>query len=265
VSAYLQFARRGFQRAITYRFLFWTELLVNILFMYIYVCLWRTLYGDRTTVAGYDRGGLLTYIIVAQTLITLQFTIRTVWLIEAKVRSGEVALDMVRPMDFQGMILAMGIGAALHTLLFNMVPKFGLFALFGVVGPPASPAVLLLFVASALLGYLVQFGIEFLLGLSAFWLVEVRGLYMIVMWGANALLSGYFLPLEFYPGWLAAVARALPFPSIVYTPAALYAGQLEGAAAVAAVGAQGMWAAALLGAGRALFGMARRKLVVQGG
>jgi ABC-2 type transport system permease protein len=265
VSAYLEFARRGFQRAITYRFMFWTELAVNVLFMWIYVCLWRALYAGRDAVAGYDRSSLLTYIMVAQTLITLQFTIRTVWLMEGKIRTGEVALDMIRPIDFQAMILATGAGAALHTLLFNMLPKFALFAATGVAGPPATSTAFLLFLVSMPLGYLVQFGIEFLLGLSAFWLVEVRGLYTFVMWGLCGLLCGYFVPLEFFPDWLGALARAAPFPSIVYTPAAIYTGTLSGETAIAALGVQVAWAAGLLGAGRALFATARRRLVVQGG
>jgi ABC-2 type transport system permease protein len=265
MEAYLGFVRRGFQRAITYQFQFWAELVINLLFMYIYVCLWRALYAGRGAVAGYDQGRLLTYIIVAQTLITYQFTVRTWALIEQKVRSGEIAIDLARPVDFQGMMLATGIGTALHTLLFNMLPKFALFALAGVVQAPASGLALGLFLPSAILGYLVTFGIEFGVGISAFWLVEVRGLYAVVMWALAGLFSGYFLPLEFFPGWLAAISHALPFSAMIYTPAALYAGSITGAAAVAAVLGQLAWVAALFGAGRLLFTIAYRRLVVQGG
>jgi ABC-2 type transport system permease protein len=265
VDAYLGFARRGFQRAITYRFQFWTEWLVNLLFMYIYVCLWQALLAGRDAVAGYDRRQMLTYIVVAQTLLTFQFTVRTMQEIEAKVRTGEVALDLLRPVDFQGMILATSAGTALHTLLTNMVTKFALFGLAGVVGPPASLMALGLFGIGMVLGYLILFGLEFLIGVAAFWLVEVRGLYMLVMWGLYCLLSGYFLPLELYPEWLAAIARALPFRSIIYTPSAIYAGSLAGQPALLAVLEQLAWATTLLAAGRLVFGLAHRRLVVQGG
>ncbi|NJK46252.1 MAG: hypothetical protein HC933_20115 [Pleurocapsa sp. SU_196_0] len=40
----------------------------------------------------------------------------------------------MRPIDFQGTILATSLGIALHTLLFNMAPKLALFAAAGVVG-----------------------------------------------------------------------------------------------------------------------------------
>jgi viologen exporter family transport system permease protein len=265
MGAYLNFARREFQRAIVYRFQFWSELVINLLFMYIYVCLWRALYIGRESVAGYDRRHLLTYIIVSQTLLTFQFTVRTVWSIEGKVRSGEVAIELMRPIDFQGMMLATAAGAGVHTLLFNMAPKFALFALAGVVGPPVSLAALGLSILSALLGFLILFGINFLIGVSAFWLLEVRGLYAAVMWGMAWVFSGYFLPIEFYPPWLAVVARVLPFSGMVYTPSAIYTGASAGAAALAAVLAQAAWVVALIGAGRLLFGTAYRRLVVQGG
>ena len=265
MDAYLGFALRGFQRAITYRFQFWSELVINLLFMYVYLCVWRALYSGRVSVGGYGRGQLFTYIIVSQTLITFQFTIRAWAAIEAKVRTGEIVVDLVRPIDFQGMILATALGTALHTLLTNMLPKFALFAVAGVVKAPASSLALWLFPVSAALGFLVLFGIEFLVGVLAFWLIEVRGLYAAVMWGVAGLFSGYFLPLEFFPRWLAAIAHALPFPAMVYTPAAIYAGSVAGAAAVAAVLGQLGWVVALLGAGRVLFAVAHRRLVVQGG
>lgn len=265
LGAYVGFAQRGFQRAISYRFQFWSELVINLLFMYVYVCLWRALYTGREAVAGYGRVRLLTYIVVSQTLITFQFTVGAWRIIETKVRSGEVAIDLVRPVDFQGMMLAAATGTAAHTLLTNMLPKFALFAAAGVVGRPAAPLALALFPLSAALGFLVLFGIEFLVGVSAFWLVEVRGLYSVVMWGIAGLFSGYFLPLEFFPRWLAAIAHTLPFAAMVYTPAAIYAGSIAGTAAISAVLGQLAWAAALFGAGRALFAVAHRRLVVQGG
>jgi ABC-2 type transport system permease protein len=263
--AYLGFAIKGFQRAITYRFQFWAELVINLLFMYVYISVWRALYAHKGSVGGYDRPALLTYIVVSQTMFTLQFAVRAWAMIEAKVRTGEVVIDLVRPVDFQGMMLATAVGVAVHTLLTNMVPKFALFCVAGVVQPPASALALALFPVSVALGFLVVFGVEFLIGISAFWLVEIRGLYSFVMWGVAAFFSGYFLPLEFFPAWLKAVARVLPFPSMVYTPSAVYVGSLAGSAAIAAVLGQLAWAVALILVGRGLFAMAHRRLVVQGG
>ena len=55
------------------------------------------------------------------------FTLRVARIIEAKARIGEVATDLMKPVDFQMMTLATAIGTSIHTLLFNMLPKVVLF------------------------------------------------------------------------------------------------------------------------------------------
>jgi ABC-type uncharacterized transport system permease subunit len=52
---------------------------------------------------------------------------------------------------------------------------------------------------------------------------------------------------------------------MVYTPAAVYAGSIAGTAAMGAVLGQLAWVVVLIGGGRVLFGIAHRRLVVQGG
>lgn len=265
MRAFFALTGKSFQRAIAYRVAFWTELVINFCFMYLNVCLWQALTRDSGAVAGYQPAAMLTYVIVAQTILTLQFTVRVVWEVEARVRTGAIAYDLLRPVDFQTAMLATSLGPALHTLLFNMIPKILVFAAAGLVAPPPSAAAALAFTVSLILGFFVQFGIEVLVGLSAFWLIEIQGVHAFVVWGLSWLCSGYFLPLDLYPDWLAAIARALPFQAIVYTPSAIWVGRISGGAVLIALAQQAAWAAALLLGGRALFGAARRRLVVQGG
>ena len=49
------------------------ELFINVLFMLVYVYLWKALYTGRTSVEGYDLNRILTYIVVSQTLLTFHF------------------------------------------------------------------------------------------------------------------------------------------------------------------------------------------------
>lgn len=256
MRAFLAIAGKSFRRQLAYRAAFWTELIINLFFMVLYVYLWRAMTSSRAT---------LTYIVVAQTVMTLQFTVRAQFEIEAKVRTGAIAVELMRPIDFQVAALATAAGPALHATCFNMVPKLLIFAAAGVLAAPASVDSGLLFVVSLVLAFLVQFGIETAIGLSAFWLIEIRGLHMFLFWGLSELFSGFFAPLDLYPDWLAAIARALPFQAIVYTPSAIWSGALAGAAALRAVALQAAWAAGLVLAGRAMLTVARRRLVTQGG
>ena len=122
-----------------------------------------------------------------------------------------------------------------------------------------------LFIISVVLGYVILFSIEFIIGNFAFWVVEIRGLYAFVIWGLAMLFSGYFLPLEFYPTLLAKIAAVLPFRAIIYFPTAIYTGQLTGENLVTALLTQLFWVAVLVGIGRLVYRAAFRKLVIQGG
>ena len=127
MKKYLTFTVKAFQRTLTYRFELWMELFINVLFMLVYVYLWKALYTGRTSVEGYDLNEILTYIVVSQTLLTFTFTLRIARIIEEKVRTGEVVTDLMKPIDFQLMTLATAAGTSSHTALFNMLPKFLLF------------------------------------------------------------------------------------------------------------------------------------------
>ena len=109
-----------------------------------------------------------------------------------------------------------------------MLPKVILFYVIFKLSLPPSFLTIVLFILSVALGYVILFSIEFIIGICAFWLVEIYGLYALIIWGLHLLFSGYFLPLEFYPAFLSKVAEVLPFRAIIYIPTALYSGQLAG-------------------------------------
>jgi len=60
-----------------------------------------------------------------------------------------------------------------------------------------------------------------MIGLSAF-LVEDVSAFMWIYQKLAFMLGGMLIPLDFYPDWLQAIAKALPFSSITYGPARLF-------------------------------------------
>ena len=259
---YLAFTAKAFQRTLTYRFELWVELFINVLFMLIYVYLWKALYTGKTTMEGYDLNGILTYIVVSQTLLSFHFTLRIARVIEEKVRTGEVVTDLMKPVDFQLMLLATGVGTSFHTVLFNMLPKLLLFYVGLSLLLPSSMLTVGFFIVSVMLGFVILFSIEFLIGILAFWVVEIRGIYFAVIWGISWFFSGYFLPLEHYPVLLAKIAEYLPFQAIIYSPTAIYVGRITGKAVVRVLRMQLFWTVALIGLGRLIYRAAVRKLTI---
>ena len=103
-----------------------------------------------------------------------------------------------------------------------------------------------------------------MVALSAFWLVDSRGVDYLV--GVTALFfSGMMLPIVVFPSWLATIAHVLPFAATIQTPIDVFLNALTGADLALAMGVQAGWAALLLTVGQILTGLATRKVVVAGG
>jgi ABC-2 type transport system permease protein len=71
--------------------------------------------------------------------------------------------------------------------------------------------------------------------------------------------------LPFFPDWLEAIARVLPFAAMVQVPVDVFLEKVEGAEIAGALLLQAMWALVLLTLARAVLGTAIRRVVIQGG
>jgi ABC-2 type transport system permease protein len=59
------------------------------------------------------------------------------------------------------------------------------------------------------------------IGLAAFVTEDINAFQWIYQKFAF-ILGGLLIPLDFYPGWLQAIAKALPFSSMIYAPSRLF-------------------------------------------
>jgi ABC-2 type transport system permease protein len=257
-------ARAGFARWATYRTAALAGMFTNIVFGVIKLSVLQGI-TDSTggTVAGYDGLQLSTYVWVSQGLIAV-VQIFTWSELALRVRTGDIAVDLARPIDLQLSWLATDLGRAGYAFIARgIVPTLVGAALFGLY-VPTDPAAVVLLLPAILLAVVVSFGGRFLINLAAFWIVEIRGPLTIYVVTAN-LLCGLLIPVQLFPTWLKVVAYATPFPWMLQAPCDLASGQARGWAAVGVVVAQLAWAVVLLGAGRLVLRRATRKLVVQGG
>ena len=215
------------------------------------------------TVAGYDRASLSTYAWLSQGLIgvVMVFT----WTeIADRVKTGDIAVDLARPLDLQLGFLALDLGRATWGLVSRALVPLAFGAIVYGLSVPHDPTAVLLLPVSLVLAVVVSYGGRFLVNLVAFWTTEVRGpvtVYVVV----SGLLGGHIIPVQLFPGWLAAIAYATPFPAFMQFPLDLATGQATGVGALWRVAAQVGWAAVLLLGGRVVLARATRRLVVQGG
>jgi ABC-2 type transport system permease protein len=264
VRAALRLAGAGFRRWSTYRQAALAGAFTNTVFGVIKVSvLFAVAAGTGGAVAGYDRVGLSTYAWTSQALIAVVYVFGWTELAD-RVRSGDIAVDLARPVDLQLAWLAADLGRAAWSLLSRAVAPIVFGAIFFGFHVPTDVTAIVLLAPSILLAVCVSFACRFMLNLTAFWLTEIRGvvlLYVLV----SGVLAGHLIPVQLFPGWLQTVAYATPFPAMVQTPINLVTGLSVGVTAARQVAEQIAWTAALLLLGRLVLARATRKLVVQGG
>jgi ABC-2 type transport system permease protein len=234
-----------------------TNSVFGVLRAYILIALWQA----RPGLAGYDVAHAVTFCFITQAFIGPMQLFGGGLPIPDRIRSGDIALDLVRPASLQLWTLAEDAGRAAYLFLVRGIPPMLVgAALFGLV-MPGDPVAWAAFAAGLCLGVLTSFGWRYLVALSACWLTDDRGVHTLSL-VLTTFFSGMMLPLTIFPGPLGELARALPWAAMVQAPADLYLGR---APILETLAFQACWAAALLGLGALATRAIRHRVVIQGG
>ena len=264
---YLEFARKSFQRQLQYKTANYSGFIVNVFFFLIRAYVFMALYESRDVdvVAGYDVVDAVTYIGITQAMLMVVGIFgRGGREIAEDVKSGQVATDLMKPIDYQAFVLFRQLGRSLYYFIFRGLPIFAVMAIFFQWKPPHSLQALVLFLSSLGLAAVITFSFSFAVGISAFWLMDMSGVNQILM-GAGMFLSGFLVPIAFFPSGFGKICEWLPFIGQGYVPIAIYLGKYTGQHMMTMLARQMFWAIVLLLISRALMAFATRKLVIQGG
>ncbi|HRW04190.1 MAG TPA: ABC-2 family transporter protein [Caldilineaceae bacterium] len=258
-----ELTKRSFQRQMTYRAATLAGLATNFFFGLLRVAVMMALYGARTEVAGIDLQAAITYTGLAQAVIAY-LSIFGWYDLMRSVNSGEVAADLLKPLSYFRYWLAVDLGRALVAFLLRGVTVMAVYALVFAITVPHSLLQWLALVAALVLGWLLSFAWRFLVNLAAFWSPNALGIGRFAF-GIAWVLSGFFMPLRFFPTWAQTLCHLTPFPSMVNTTIEIYLGLLSGWGMVWALVVQCLWIGLLIAICHITLQAGVRRLVIQGG
>lgn len=194
--------------------------LTIVMFMWIFMQLWRTTYNvsGQETISGLSLNQTMWYLMIAEA--SMLSAPRPARIISTAVKDGSIAYLLNKPFDFMLYQLAALLGEYLMRIGFNLLA--GGIIVWLMVGPPPLLRALPLVIVSMILGWLISFCLSALIGLTAFVVEEVSAFE----WIYNKfllLLGGVLIPLDFLPAALQKISLALPFAYSIYGPARLFA------------------------------------------
>lgn len=264
-EVYLTFIRTAFLKMLAYRLRYYTGILTYLLFVSVHYFIWQAVFRAHGggEINGYTFTQMVTYVAIGWITRSFYFS-NTDEEIDDLVRTGQIGIYLLRPVDLQLMMLSQAAGDCMFRLLFFAPPIAVVTLLVFPVSLPPSWTDALLFALATAVGFLVLALINFIIGMFAFWFKSIDGLirakYYIVQ-----LFSGLLIPVAFFPGWLGRIVDALPLKMIAFVPLQFYLGKVPHDRAWLMLTEQLAWVLALVVSGRILWRIVLRKLTIQGG
>jgi len=255
--------RVGYLTYLAYRFQVFMNLVSYLLIIALNYFLWRAIYAKHHVIAGFTLEQMMTYMVIGWSARTF-FANRIDKVIGDAVRDGSIAMDLLRPTNFQLYHYFRAFGRALFMLLFMTLPIILAASLIFPVRLPSGRLGPYLFPLSVVLSFFLHAGLSYLTGLVAFFTRNNEGVRKLKQMLVEVF-SGVMIPITFFPKAVQDVLFWLPFKYIAYAPLRIYLGMEPLSRVHQGVLLQIMWIIIIYAAGQVMWHFAIRRLEVQGG
>jgi ABC-2 type transport system permease protein len=261
LRAYPSLLRVGMADMLAYR----AEFLVWILSMnlpLVMMALWTAVaadgpvgrFGQRDFVA-YYLGMLIVRILSGSWLV---------WELTMEIRRGILATRLLRPIHPLWAFSATQLAAVPMRVVVLSPLVVVLYWVAGARLPVHDPARLAILAASLVGAWLLLFLVMALIGMLAAYVESALSVFDLWL-AAQSILSGFLVPLELMPAWVARLARMLPFRYILGFPVETLIGLESNATALRDLGVQWLFIASALLATIVLWRRALRRFAAFGG
>jgi ABC-2 type transport system permease protein len=258
---YMTLIKCSFKQQIQYKWDLLFHIIGDWLRIYIKICIWNALLKAGTG-DGADFKSLAAYTIVASMVMLLTKS-HVAEDLSDRVRSGMIAVDLIRPISLKWYCFFNQIGENLFSLLFEGI-------LIAVISwkvwslPLPEINIIIPFVLCLTMGIIIMFYIQYIIGLLVFWMKD--GTYTnMITYALFVMFSGIEIPLWFYPDWLRGIGQVLPFRFIVHEPIVIWLGQMGVREIAFTLMMQMFWLMTLFLTERKLWNFIKKNIEIQGG
>lgn len=259
--------RTCIEERLVYRGDFAFATLMRFLPIVTQVFLWGAIYAgaSQSVLNGYSYPDMVAYYLLAMLGRAFSSMPGLASGIARDVRDGTVKKYLTQPIDMLGYLFWHRVA---HKLVYYFVATGPFVLVFWLCRDyfPGWPSTTILIggILALLCGFLIGYLIESLIGLIAFWWLEVSSLIFIYMM-INYFLSGHMIPLDWLPDPIGEWVRYLPFKYLAYFPAAVFLGRYDEAAMWRELAIELIWIVSLLILCRLAFARGVRRYGAFGG
>ena len=253
--------RVGLAEAVAYRaeFLVW---LLSTNMPLVMLALWSAVARDAP-VGRFGQRDFTAYFLAAL-VVRLMTGAWVIWELTYEIRQGTLAFRLLRPIHPLLTYACENLAAMPLRLVLSLPVVATLLFTAGDTRITHDPLLLALFPVTLLGAWLITFLAMSIVGALAFYVDSAGSVFEIWM-GLFGVFSGYLVPLELFPRWVTALARALPFRYMLAFPVEMLIGMQTRQLALVELAVQWLFVGALGAIAAAVWRIGLRRFAAYGG
>lgn len=253
------------RQGLSYRFNYFMRVMGSVVAIIVQYYIWKALLGTTATQTSYGAIGfeqMLTYIVISG-IMRVFMRCNLINSIDDKVRTGNIALDLIKPVNLKTLFFFNLLGETLFQMIFLTVPTMLIAICFwGFSFPPPGQIAAFLFALAD--SFLLYFLLCYIIGILAFWFTQVWVLGRVLN-DVVGFFSGALIPLWFFPDRLQKISEILPFQHIYFSPVSIFVGTANGHEIIRILLMQWMWIIVFYFVGKIIWNFAVKKITILGG
>lgn len=207
-----------------YRFNTFAFLIAELFSLVIIIYLWLSIYRQGNQIGNYTLNGLIIYYVFTKIINLLIYARDTARIIGDSIREGDIINYLVKPINFQFESFFSNLGAVAYNFLaYSLIFLVILLFFHGISINILAAVLFILFIFMAII---INFLINYIIGISTFYLGFIMGINFI-MFNITLFLSGSLIPLDMLPSVVYKIINFLPFKYLAFVPISIITGKIS--------------------------------------
>ncbi|MDP3043246.1 MAG: ABC-2 family transporter protein [bacterium] len=215
--------KNSLQTSMAYRFNTFAFLIAELFSLAVIIYLWLSIYRQGNQIGNYTLSSLIIYYIFTKFISLLINAQDTARIIGDSIRQGDIINYLVKPINFQFESFFSNFGAVTYNFLaYSFIFLIILLFFHGISINILSAVLFILFILMAIV---INFLINYIIGISTFYLGFIMGINFI-MFNITLFLSGSLIPLDMLPSLVYKIVGFLPFKYLAFVPISVVTGKI---------------------------------------
>lgn len=223
MQPYIKFTSVKFRSHMQDRFDCIIDTIETFIIYVVFFCVLAAVYNGRQMIDGISFDMAVTSVLISMGFTHAHY--RNKMVIQDKLKSGTLAVELIKPVNLRLRLFFEDFGTALFRTVFNMLPAMLITIPFMGVHLPNNLLCFVLFVISAIFGFIVNWLLDFIIHCLSFYFFSIWG-FITVKRALTDIFAGAYIPLWFMPDAVMNVLNFTPLTTIFFIPLQMYLGQL---------------------------------------